>query len=143
MPFLDAPSFAVARSGCFGRASSVGCSLSLRFIQVSFLISLLPAFAAETRLYPCGACLISIVSWNSTLRAMRLFAALPSRPGVLLIEMTDSSSATLFGYRTADIRRAAERLLQVPETLGKRLNLRARLRSASVSGPPAPNSSKW
>jgi excinuclease ABC subunit C len=51
------------------------------------------------------------------------FEALPSRPGVLLIEMKQSGAEPYLA-RTADIRRAAERLLRVPETLSKRLNLR-------------------
>jgi excinuclease ABC subunit C len=51
------------------------------------------------------------------------FAALPERPGVLLIEMK-APNAKPYLARTADIRRAAERLLRVPEALSKRLNLR-------------------
>jgi excinuclease ABC subunit C len=51
------------------------------------------------------------------------FEALPSRPGVLLIEMK-KSDAQPYLARTADIRRAAERLLSVAEPSLKRLNLR-------------------
>ena len=51
------------------------------------------------------------------------FEALPSRPGVLLIEMK-KSDAQPYLARTADIRRAAERLLRVAEPPLKRLNLR-------------------
>jgi excinuclease ABC subunit C len=51
------------------------------------------------------------------------FAALPDSPGVLLIEMK-AANAKPYLARTADIRRAAERLLRVPEALSKRLNLR-------------------
>ncbi|MGB0035129.1 MAG: hypothetical protein WBP79_06615 [Candidatus Acidiferrales bacterium] len=51
------------------------------------------------------------------------FATLPSRPGVLLIEMK-AAGAEPYLARTADIRRAAERLLRAPEALSKRLNLR-------------------
>jgi excinuclease ABC subunit C len=51
------------------------------------------------------------------------FAALPDRPGVLLVEMK-GSTAQPYLARTADVRRAAERLLRVPETPSKRLNLR-------------------
>src|SRR5246127_1517301 len=51
------------------------------------------------------------------------FAALPARPGVLLIEMSEAG-AQLYLARTADIRRAAERLLREPEAASKRLNLR-------------------
>lgn len=51
------------------------------------------------------------------------FAALPSRPGVLLIEMKDAG-AQPYLVRTADIRRAAERLLRVPDAPTKRINLR-------------------
>ena len=51
------------------------------------------------------------------------FSALPSRPGVFLLTMRDSNAAPYLA-RTADIRRAAERLLRPPEALSKRLNLR-------------------
>src|SRR5271154_1799592 len=51
------------------------------------------------------------------------FASLPSRPGVLLLQMQDVNAHPYLA-RTADIRRAAERLLRPPETLSKRLNLR-------------------
>ena len=51
------------------------------------------------------------------------FASLPSRPGVLLIRMKDEKAQPYLA-RTADIRRAAERLLSVRETVSKRLNLR-------------------
>lgn len=51
------------------------------------------------------------------------FEALPSRPGVILIEMVDAT-AEAYLAQTADIRRAAERLLREPEAGSKRLNLR-------------------
>jgi excinuclease ABC subunit C len=51
------------------------------------------------------------------------FNLLPSRPGVLLFEMTEPGVEPYLA-RTADIRRAAERLLREPEQLSKRLNLR-------------------
>jgi excinuclease UvrABC nuclease subunit len=51
------------------------------------------------------------------------FAALPTRPGVLLIEMREAGAEPYLA-RTADIRRAAERLLREPEAASKRLNLR-------------------
>jgi excinuclease ABC subunit C len=51
------------------------------------------------------------------------FAALPSRPGVFLIEMR-AENAEPYLARTADLRRAAERLLRPPEVGSKRLNLR-------------------
>jgi excinuclease ABC subunit C len=51
------------------------------------------------------------------------FTALPPRPGVLLLEMTEPGAHPYLA-RTADIRRAAERLLREPEALSKRLNLR-------------------
>jgi len=51
------------------------------------------------------------------------FNLLPSRPGVLLIEMRKTGVEPYLA-RTADIRRAAERLLYEPEQLSKRLNLR-------------------
>lgn len=49
--------------------------------------------------------------------------SLPARPGVLLIEMRELG-AEPYLVRTADVRRAAERLLSVPEQPSKRLNLR-------------------
>jgi len=51
------------------------------------------------------------------------FNAMPSRPGVLLLEMRDAKAKPYLA-RTADIRRAAERLLQAPDAPSKRLNLR-------------------
>ena len=52
------------------------------------------------------------------------FAALPACPGVLLIEMRETGAQPYLA-RTADIRRAAERLLREPEAASKRLNLRS------------------
>jgi len=63
-------------------------------------------------------------------RDSAFFSALPDRPGVILVEMADPAAEPYLA-RTADIRRAAERLLLSPETPSKRLNLRgvaARLR---------------
>jgi excinuclease ABC subunit C len=54
----------------------------------------------------------------------QFFAALPPRPGVLLLEMADAGARPYLA-RTADIRRAAERLLRLPEESSKRLNLRS------------------
>jgi len=51
------------------------------------------------------------------------FAAVPERPGILLIEMS-APGAYPHLVRTADVRRAAERLLRPPEPGSKRLNLR-------------------
>ncbi len=51
------------------------------------------------------------------------FAALPARPGIFLLEMHEAGAQPYLA-RTADIRRAAERLLSRPETLSKALNLR-------------------
>lgn len=52
-----------------------------------------------------------------------LFTSLPSRSGILLLEMKDEKAQPYLA-RTADIRRAAERLLRAPQALSKRLNLR-------------------
>ncbi len=57
-------------------------------------------------------------------RDEEFFASLPPRPGVLLVEMTDAAARPYLA-RTADIRRAAERLLRLPAESSKRLNLRA------------------
>jgi excinuclease ABC subunit C len=51
------------------------------------------------------------------------FSALPARPGVVLIEMR-AAGARPHLVRTADLRRAAERLLAPPDAGTKRLNLR-------------------
>src|SRR5215472_5447850 len=56
-------------------------------------------------------------------REEAFFAAIPSRPGVLLIEMLASGTQPHL-LRTADLRRAVERLLRAPEPGSKRLNLR-------------------
>jgi len=55
--------------------------------------------------------------------AADFFAALPARSGVILLEMK-APKAEPYLARTADIRRAAERLLSAPEPGTKRLNLR-------------------
>lgn len=57
------------------------------------------------------------------LRDADFFGELPSRPGVILIEMREAGAFPYLG-RTADIRRAAERLLRAPDAPSKRLNLR-------------------
>ncbi|HEX4001255.1 MAG TPA: hypothetical protein VHX36_01310 [Candidatus Acidoferrales bacterium] len=57
-------------------------------------------------------------------REDEFFATVPARAGVLLIEMR-AAGAEAYLLRTADLRRAAERLLRVPEEASKRLNLRA------------------
>lgn len=56
-------------------------------------------------------------------REEEFFAAVPARPGVLLIEMLSSGGQPHI-LRTADLRRAAERLLRPPEPGSKRLSLR-------------------
>jgi excinuclease ABC subunit C len=56
-------------------------------------------------------------------RDEEIFPLLPSRPGVLLLEMTEPGAQPYLA-RTADIRRAAERLLREPDSFSKRLNLR-------------------
>jgi excinuclease ABC subunit C len=56
-------------------------------------------------------------------READFFGALPSRPGVLLIEMKEPG-AEPYLVRTADIRRAAERLLRLPDAPSKRVHLR-------------------
>src|SRR5271155_6194152 len=61
------------------------------------------------------------------------FAALPARPGIFLLEMRAVGTGDPAGpgpvaqpylARTADLRRATERLLGVPEAASKQLNLR-------------------
>ncbi len=56
-------------------------------------------------------------------RGAEFFPQIPSLPGVLLIEMR-AAGANPHLVRTADLRRAAERLLGVPEVGSRLLNLR-------------------
>jgi excinuclease ABC subunit C len=56
-------------------------------------------------------------------REEEFFSSLPSRPGVLLVEVRATGSHPHL-LRTSDLRRAAERLLREPEPGSKRLNLR-------------------
>ena len=59
--------------------------------------------------------------------AADFFAAIPARPGIFLLEMRGAGTgagAQPYLARTADIRRAAERLLGAPEAASKQLNLR-------------------
>jgi len=56
-------------------------------------------------------------------REEEFFSSLPSRPGVLLVEMNTAGSRPQL-VRTSDLRRAAQRLLGPPEPDSKRLNLR-------------------
>jgi len=57
-------------------------------------------------------------------RDVGFFEALPARPGVLLLEMSQAGAQPYLA-RTADLRRACERLLREPDPSSKRLNLRA------------------
>lgn len=57
-------------------------------------------------------------------RDAEFFAGIPARPGVLLLEM-NQIGAQPYLARTADLRRACERLLREPDPASKRLNLRA------------------
>jgi excinuclease ABC subunit C len=60
-------------------------------------------------------------------KADQFFNALPSRPGIFLIETRkpgDAAASRPYLARTADLRRAAERLLRTPDPASKRLNLR-------------------
>jgi excinuclease ABC subunit C len=56
-------------------------------------------------------------------RDEEFFAALPARPAVFLLQPV-IEGAQPYVARTADLRRAAERLLRTPEAASKRLNLR-------------------
>jgi len=74
-------------------------------------------------LYPCGVLEFDNELEFNAAHDAEFFAALPAHPGVLLLEMNDPVAQPYLA-RTADIRRAAERLLRPPELLSKRLNLR-------------------
>ena len=57
----------------------------------------------------------------------QFFKAVPARAGIFLIEtrtLNDASPSRPYLARTADLRRAAERLLRNPDAASKRLNLR-------------------
>ncbi|HXW63397.1 MAG TPA: hypothetical protein VEJ45_12400 [Candidatus Acidoferrales bacterium] len=56
-------------------------------------------------------------------REEEFFAAVPSRSGVLLVELCAAGSRPQL-LRTSDLRRAAERLLRAPDPSFQRLNLR-------------------
>ena len=56
-------------------------------------------------------------------REEQFFAALPARPAVFLLE-SSAAGAEPYLARTADLRRAAERILRPPDPASKRLNLR-------------------
>ena len=59
--------------------------------------------------------------------ASDFFAAIPARPGIFLLEMRGAEAGVgsqPYLARTADIRRAAERLLGAPEAASRQLNLR-------------------
>ena len=64
-------------------------------------------------------------------RDQAFFSSIPSASGIFLIETHAASAAPQRPYlsRTADLRRAAERLLGVPDPASKRLNLRDRAKS--------------
>ena len=78
---------------------------------------------AFTPLYSSGVLLLDCGQEFDASREAEFFAGLPPRPGVLLVEMR-AEGANPHLVRTADLRRAAERLLRPPETGSKRLNLR-------------------
>jgi excinuclease ABC subunit C len=56
----------------------------------------------------------------------RFFSAIPAQPGVFLLELRKSAGepAEPFLAKTADLKRAAERLLRPPQEASRRLNLR-------------------
>jgi len=61
-------------------------------------------------------------------REEQFFSSIPSHAGIFLIEnrsLVEGAKAKPYLARTADLRRAAERLLCPPDTTTKRLNLRA------------------
>jgi excinuclease UvrABC nuclease subunit len=78
---------------------------------------------AFTPLYPSAVLPLDCEREFDAARDAEFFAALPSQPGVLLVDINDPA-ARPYLTRTADIRRAAERLLGAPAEISKRLNLR-------------------
>jgi excinuclease ABC subunit C len=74
--------------------------------------------------YSCGVLPLDFGQEFSPAREAEFLATLPDRPGVFLLEMTDRAARPYLA-RTADIRRAAQRLLGEPDAASKRLNLRA------------------
>ncbi|MGC1829131.1 MAG: hypothetical protein WA663_01830 [Candidatus Acidiferrales bacterium] len=74
-------------------------------------------------MYPSAVLELDSAEEFDPARDAEFIAALPARPGVLLLEMR-AADAQPYLARTADIRRAAERLLRPLENPSKRLNLR-------------------
>ncbi len=64
-------------------------------------------------LYPGNMLELDGVQDFAAARDAQVFESLPRRPGVLLIAMRDANAQPYLA-RTADIRRAAERLLRAP-----------------------------
>lgn len=73
--------------------------------------------------YSCGMLPLDSGQEFDSVQKTDFFEALPSRPGVFLIEMKEAGAQPYLA-RTADIRRAVERLLRIAEAPSKRLNLR-------------------
>jgi len=83
----------------------------------------------QTFVYPSAVLLFEAALNFEPSQEEQFFSAVPERPGVFLIETRASGGAAAqkpYLSRTADLRRAAERLLRVPEAASKRLNLRER-----------------
>jgi len=75
-------------------------------------------------LYPCTMLELEHVLEFDAACNPAFFSALPTHPGIFLLEMSDPAAEPYLA-RTADIRRAAERLLALPEVSSNRLNLRS------------------
>ena len=110
----------------FGQA---GLPLRSRIVRVSLWLTYrgVPSKAWYSvppgSLYPGKMLELDGVQDFAAARDAEVFESLPRRPGVLLIAMRDANAQPYLA-RTADIRRAAERLLRAPEEPSKRLTLR-------------------
>lgn len=84
--------------------------------EPTFISRFAPVYSSGVLELDCG------LEFDPT-REEDFFAALPARPGVFLLEMKEPAAEPYLA-RTADLRRAAERLLRPRDPASKRLNLR-------------------
>ncbi|HEV2289096.1 MAG TPA: hypothetical protein VGR81_09100 [Candidatus Acidoferrales bacterium] len=78
-------------------------------------------------MYPCSVLAFDAKLEFDPAREEQFFSAIPSHSGIFLIEnrsIGEGTKAKPYLARTADLRRAAERLLRQPDTATKRLSLR-------------------
>src|ERR1700683_4397199 len=112
---------------------------NLRIAKNSVLACILRFERTEASRWISGRCiLVRMLELDCGLEffadfAPDFFSSIPARPGIFLLQMRAAGSGAAAGAgagaqpylaRTADIRRAAERLLGTPGAASKQLNLR-------------------